>query len=35
MLEPHELRKELQEGNAPDLQNRRAIILASLTGLPA
>ena len=33
MLEPHELRKELQEASAPDMENRRAIILASLAGI--
>jgi hypothetical protein len=33
MMEPHQLREELQEGNAPDLQNRRAVILASLAGI--
>ena len=33
MMEPQELRKELQEGNTPDLKNRRAVIVASLGGI--
>ena len=33
MMEPQELRKELQEANTPDLQKRRAVIVASLAGI--
>ena len=32
-MEPQELRKELQEANTPDLQKRRAVIVASLAGI--
>ena len=33
MMEPQELRKELQEANTPDLQKRRAVIVVSLGGI--
>src|SRR5918996_5324923 len=33
IMEPQELRKELQEANTPDLQKRRAIIALSLAGI--
>jgi uncharacterized membrane protein len=33
MMEPQELRRELQEANVPDLQNRRGVIVASLAGI--
>ena len=33
MADPYETRRHLQESDAPDLQNRRAVILASLAGI--
>jgi uncharacterized membrane protein len=33
MMEPQQLRKELQEANTPELQRRRAVIVASLAGI--
>ena len=33
MIQSQELRKELQEGNTPDLKNRRAVIVASFGGI--
>jgi uncharacterized membrane protein len=33
MMTPAELCKELQQGDAPDLRNRRAVIAASLVGI--
>jgi uncharacterized membrane protein len=33
MTQPQDLRKELQQGDTPDLQNRRAVIVASLAGI--
>ena len=33
MIQPQELRKELQEANTPELQKRRAVIIASLAGI--
>ncbi len=33
MMEPQQLRKEIKEANTPELQKRRAVIIASLAGI--